>query len=210
MTEAAEISVGSTSEALDAACRAIQAGGVVALPTDTLFGLAANVFDEDALRRVFEIKGRPASQPIPVLVNGLNMAARVAEQLPDWAERLAERFWPGPLTLILPASGTLSPLITAGGDTVAVRSPDHWVPQELMRRLDVPITGTSANPSGGPDPKTPQEVKAQLGSLVDAVVDLGPAPRGTASTIVAVDGGELRLVRQGVLSFEEVAAAAKG
>ncbi len=210
MTEAAEISVGSTSGALDAACRAIQAGGVVALPTDTLFGLAANVFDEDALRRVFEIKGRPASQPIPVLVNGLNMAARVAEQLPDWAERLAERFWPGPLTLILPASGALSPLITAGGDTVAVRSPDHWVPQELMKRLDAPITGTSANPSGGPDPKTPQEVKAQLASLVDAVVDLGPAPRGTASTIVAVDRGELRLVRQGVLSFEEVAAAAKG
>ena len=182
----------------------------MALPTDTLFGLAANVFDEDALRRVFEIKGRPASQPIPVLVNGLNMADRVAEQLPDWAERLAERFWPGPLTLILPASGTLSPLITAGGDTVAVRSPDHWVPQELMKRLDVPITGTSANPSGRPDPKTPQEVKAQLGSLVDAVVDLGPTPRGTASTIVAVDGGEVRLVRQGVLSFEEVAAAAKG
>ena len=210
MTEAAEISVGSTSGALDAACRAIQAGGVVALPTDTLFGLAANVFDEDALRRVFEIKGRPASQPIPVLVNGLNMAALVAEQLPYWAERLAERFWPGPLTLILPASGALSPVITAGGDTVAVRSPDHWVPQELMKRLDVPITGTSANPSGGPDPKTLQEVKAQLGSLVGAVVDLGPAPRGTASTIVAVDGGELRLVRQGVLSFEEVAAAAKG
>ncbi len=210
MTEAAEISVGSTSGALDAACRAIQAGGVVALPTDTLYGLAANVFDEDALRRVFEIKGRPASQPIPVLVNGLGMAARVAEQLPDWAERLAERFWPGSLTLILPASETLSPVITAGGGTVAVRSPDHWVPQELMKRLDIPITGTSANPSGGPDPKTPEEVKAQLGEVVDLVVDLGPAPRGTASTIVAADGGELRLVRQGVLSFEEVLAAAGG
>lgn len=210
MTEAAEISVGSTSRALDAACRAIRDGGVVALPTDTLFGLAANVFDEDALRRVFDIKGRPASQPIPVLVDGLNMAARVTAQLPDWAERLAERFWPGPLTLILPASGALSPVITAGGDTVAVRSPDHWVPQELMKRLGVPITGTSANLSGGPDPKTPEEVKVQLGGLVDAVVELGPAPRGTASTIVAVDGGGLRLVRQGVLAFEEVAAAAEG
>ena len=210
MTEAAEISAGSTFPALDAACRAVRAGGVVVLPTDTLFGLAASVFDEHALRRVFEIKGRPSSQPIPILVNGLEMAARVAEWMPDWAEQLAEMFWPGPLTLILPAAGNLSPVITAGGDTVAVRSPDHWVPQELMKRLDVPITGTSANPSGGPDPKTPEEVKAQLGSLVDAVVGLPPAPRGTASTIVAVDRGGLRLVRQGVLPFEEVVAAAVG
>ena len=106
------------------------------------------------------------------------MADRVAEWMPDWAEQPGrDRFWPGPLTLILPASRDLSPVVTAGGDTVAVRSPDHWVPQELMKRLDVPITGTSANPSGGPDPKTPEEVQAQLGSLVDAVVGLGlPLP----------------------------------
>ena len=178
------------------------------MPTDTLFGLAANAFDEKALRKVFEIKGRPSTQPVPVLVNGMNMAARVAQEVPDWADRLAQRFWPGPLTLVLPASAGLSPVITAGGDTVAVRSPDHWVPQELMKRLDIPITGTSANHSGGPDLKPPAEIREELGDLVDAIVVLGPAPKGTASTIVSLQGNELRLLRQGVLPFTDVLAAA--
>ena len=192
------------SEQLDAALEVLRSGGVVALPTDTLFGLAANVFDETALRRVFDIKGRPASQPLPVLVNGVDMALRVAANAPPGAFRLAETFWPGQLTLVLPAHPKLSPLVTAGGDTVAVRSPAHWAPQQLISGLGGPITGTSANWSGGPDLVTLDEVRRELGELVDCIVDCGPSPVGTASTIVTLTGKTPRLIREGAIPFKAV------
>ena len=192
------------SEQLDTPLEILRSGGVVALPTDTLFGLAANVFDETALQRVFDIKGRPASQPLPVLVNGMDMAARVAADAPPAAFRLAEQFWPGQLTLVLPAHPELSPLVTAGGDTVAVRSPAHWAPQQLIGRLGGPITGTSANRSGGPDLVTLGEVRRELGGLVDCIVDCGPLPLGTASTIVALIGKTPKLIREGVIPFKAV------
>ncbi len=195
---------GQHSRELDAALETLRSGGVCALPTDTLFGLAANVFDESALRRVFEIKGRPASQPLPVLVNGMDMALRVASGASEYAFRLADKFWPGPLTLALPAHPALSPIITAGGDTVAVRSPAHWAPQRLIDALGGPITGTSANRSGGPDLMTADDVRRELGGLVDCIVDCGPAPAGAASTIVALTGGAPRLIREGVVPFEAV------
>ena len=192
------------SRGSDQALAVLRAGGVIALPTDTLYGLGASVFNESALQKVFAVKGRPAGMALPVLVNGWDMVERVAGGVPEIARRLAERFWPGPLTLVVPSAAGLSPLITGGGATVGVRSPDHWVPQELINRLGEPITGTSANRSGGPDLTSLAELRQELGQSVDYIVEAGPAPLGTASTVIDVTGDTPRLLREGAIGFDQV------
>src|SRR5918992_190053 len=181
----------------------LQEGGVVVFPTDTLYGLGADVFDESALRRLFAVKGRPADLALPVLVGDHEQAEMVAGRLPGLAEELARRFWPGPLTLVVPKAPRLSNLVTGGRDTVAIRRPAHWVPLHLTVELGRPITGTSANRSGGPDLLTLEEIEAQLSHLVDCIVRCGPAPQGIASTVVDVTTGAPRLLRQGAIPFEE-------
>jgi L-threonylcarbamoyladenylate synthase len=182
----------------------LQRGRVVAFPTDTLYGLGADVFNESALRRLFAIKGRPADLALPVLVKDNEQAEMVAGKLPESAKELTTRFWPGPLTLVVPKAPRLSNLVTGGRDTVAIRRPAHWVPLRLTSGLSRPITGTSANYSGGPDLLTLEEIQTQLGHRADYIVRCGPAPQGIASTVVDVTTGKPRLLRKGAISFEEV------
>ena len=187
-----------------AALSVLKQGGVVALPTDTLYGLAADVFNEAALRRVFDLKGRPAELALPVLVADAAQVEKVARDFPPAARRLAEAFWPGSLTLVLPKAVALSPLLTGGRDTVAVRMPNHWAPLSLASGLGRPITGTSANRSGEPDLPTLAELKSTLGDAVDYLITQGPPPQGMPSTIVDLTAGRPSLIREGVIPFTEV------
>jgi len=179
-------------------------GGVVVVPTDTLYGLAADVLNEAALSKVFDIKGRPADLPLPVLVGDWEQVGMVAVVENDDVEELVAEFWPGSLTVVLPKRAGLSPVVTGGRDTVAVRMPDHWVPLNLAANLGSPISGTSANRSGEPDLKSLDELKKILGDRVDAIIEAGPSPGGTQSTIVDMTGNSPALIREGATSFDEV------
>ena len=193
---------------LEEAVRSLNSGGVVVFPTDTLYGLGADVFSLAALQRIFSIKGRRADLALPVLVAGLDQVEAVAQPMSAQAQRLAERFWPGPLTLVMRRSPDLPGLVTGGADTVAVRMPGHPVPLELARRLGRPITGTSANRSRQPDLLDLSALENQLGNLVDHIIQTGPVPAGTASTIVNVTGDTPQLLRGGAISLEEILEAA--
>lgn len=199
--------------AIGIALECLQDGGVVAIPTDTLYGLAADALNADAVELVYHIKGRPADLPLPVLVAGWEQATQVADlsnpAISAPAGNLAARFWPGSLTLVLPAAAGLPARLTAGRDTIAVRMPDHAVPLELCRRLGHPITGTSANPSGAPDITDAAELRQCLEGLVDGMITLGTPPQGAASTIVAVTATGLQLLREGVLPYDAIARAAR-
>ena len=192
---------------LDQALRILEKGGVIVVPTDTLFGLAADVFSEPGVQRIFEIKGRPLDLALPVLVADWDQLEMVVHPLPGVGLSLARRFWPGPLTLVMPKSSRVPGPVTAGRPTVAVRMPDHSVPLELARRLGNPITGTSANPTGQADPTTLADVERQMGRLVDYIVRGGSAPGGKASTIVDVSSGVPNLVREGAIPFDDVLRA---
>ena len=182
----------------------LQDGGVVAVPTDTLYGLAADVFNPDGIERVFAIKERPEGLALPVLLSGPEQLRQVAEDMPEQLEAAADAFWPGAMTLIVNRNSSLPPRLTAGNPTVAVRVPDHPVPRELARQLGHPITGTSANISGAADPQSLAELRAQVGDRVDLLITDGPAPAGTASTIVDLSGGVPRLVREGAIPFQQI------
>ena len=189
---------------LDKAFAALDNGGVVVFPTDTLYGLGADVFSLPALQRIFAIKGRPAELALPVLVAGLDQVESVALPMSNRAQELAERFWPGPLTLVMRRSPELPDLVTGGADTVAVRMPAHRIPLALARRLGRPITGTSANLSGQPDLLDLDSIENQLGNLVDYIIRSGPPPEGTGSTVVDITRNEPRLLREGAISLEEI------
>ena len=198
---------GTSEAALEHALDCLLRGGVVAIPTDTLYGLAADVLNESALERVFDIKGRPANMALPVLVASWEQVGMVAVVPDKRLQQLASAFWPGSLTLVLTKRSGLSPLVTGGRDTVAVRMPDHWVPRTLAARLGRPITGTSANLSGQSDIKSIQELRELLGAGVDAVFDGKPDPSGTQSTIVDLTGASPALLREGATSFSRVLLA---
>ena len=190
---------------IDRALRVLQGGGVVAIPTDTLYGLAADAFNPDAIERVFAIKERPEGLALPVLLADPRQLEQVADDIPDGLRAVADAFWPGAMTLILKRNDALPLRLSAGNPTVAVRVPGHPVPRELARRLGRPITGTSANISGAADPTTLAELRAQVGDRVDLVVTSGPNPAGTASTIVDLSDDAPRLIREGAVPFENIA-----
>ncbi len=194
----------SDSRDLERAIQHLKDGGVVAIPTDTLYGLAADVFNPAALDRVFTAKRRSENLALPVLVNGWDQVRSVARDVPPQAEELALRFWPGALTLVVRKAGGLPDRLTAGGPTVAVRMPQHPVPIDLIEGLGGPITGTSANVSEGPDPVTLEELTVQMGGRVDYIVKNGPAPKGIASTVVDITSGTPKLLREGAIPFSLV------
>ena len=189
---------------LERAVAVLKNGGVVAIPTDTLYGLAADVFNPAALDRVFAVKGRPDDLALPVLVSGWEQVKRVAENFPPQAQNLAERFWPGGLTLVVQKIPGLPDRLTAGGPTVAVRMPGHPVPIQLIDGLGGPITGTSANISGDADIPSLAELTAQIGGRVDYIVKSGPVPEGKASTVIDITSGHPKLLREGAIPFERV------
>lgn len=196
---------------IELAVKRLAAGGVVAIPTDTLYGLAADALNPAAVTRVYEVKGRPDAMPLPVLVSGWDQVAQVAAidaGIDAPARNLAAAYWPGALTLVLPAAPGLPERLTAGKDTIAVRMPDHPVPTALAAALGRPITGTSANPSGQPDITDAAELRRRLGPLVDGIIAAGPKPRGAASSIVAITPDGIALLREGALPYAEILRAA--
>lgn len=190
------------------AARAVRSGGVVVVPTDTLFGLAADVFQESAVRRVFVIKGRPQGMAMPVLVASWQQALEVTESTSEVGRLLARRFWPGALTLVFPRAANLPDLLTGGGSTVAVRMPEHWAPLALCQEVG-PVTGTSANVSGAADLLSLDDLEGPVAEEVDYIIRAGPVPGGISSTVVDVTSETPTLLRQGALPFGEVLAACR-
>ena len=182
-------------------------GGVVAIPTDTLYGLAVCAFDESAVLKVYELKGRPDGMALPLLLADAEDARRCAEEVSQAAWALAERFWPGALTLVVRKSAEVPYGVTAGMDTVALRVPDHPIPRTIAKSLGAPITGTSANLSGRPGLTSAAAVRREFGDSIDFVLDGGDAPGGVASTILDLSGGEMRVLREGAVSWGEIEAA---
>lgn len=185
---------------------AIRAGKIVALPTDTLYGLAVNPFDADAVDRVCEAKGRPADRALPLVAADVTQVEDVLGPLPRTGRRLARRFWPGPLTLVLRAAERLAPAATGPGGTIAVRVPAHEVPRALCRASGLLVTATSANRSGEPATHDPDVVAATLGDVIDVLVDGGVTPGGAPSTIVDVVSSGARLIRAGAIEWDLIEA----
>lgn len=196
--------------ALAPAAAVLRDGGLVAFPTETVYGLGANALDAAAVARIFVAKGRPAHDPLIVHVLDLAGAAEVAAELPPLARRLAEHFWPGPLTLVLPRSSALPPAVSAGLDSVALRSPAHPVARALLAAAGLPVAAPSANRFGHVSPTTARHVLADLGERVDVVVDGGPATLGVESTVVDVRGAVPLVLRPGGVTLEQLAAVAPG
>ena len=182
----------------------LREGGVIAYPTDTVYGLGAVVFNRAAVSTVFVIKGRDRTQGLPILIASESQLREVAANVSDVALALAKRFWPGPLTLVLPKSEELPDRVTGGRDTVAVRMPDHPVALDIIRRLDRPITGTSANRSGQQDLLDYNAVRLDLGEDVDYIVEAGPSPKGTPSTVIDLTTNFPKLLRQGALTMNDI------
>ena len=193
-----------TPELLTRAVELLRRGGVIALPTETVYGLAANAEDELAVRRVFAIKGRPATHPLIVHVAHARELSAWALHVPDEAHQLAEAFWPGPLTLVLPRSDRATDAVTGGQDTVAVRVPDHPVAQAVLEALGGGVAAPSANRFGRVSPTTVEHVREDLGEEVDLLLDGGPCGVGVESTIVDLSQGEPAVLRPGGLGVEEV------
>ncbi|HVU08957.1 MAG TPA: L-threonylcarbamoyladenylate synthase [Verrucomicrobiae bacterium] len=192
--------------AVKRAAELLRAGEVVALPTETVYGLAANAFDENAVARVFEIKGRPANNPVIVHFAGNQMAGQCVKNFPPVAEKLAKAFWPGPLTLVLPRSKKIPQIVTAGGETVGIRWPSHPFIQAVIRECDFPLAAPSANLSNHVSPTNANHVSRQLGKKIKLIVDGGQSQVGIESTVLDLTQSPPQILRPGMIHAESLAA----
>jgi len=201
----------SAPRAIEWAAEMIRGGRVVAIPTDTVYGLAAALGHPHSLARIYELKGRPHDAPLPVLLSSPSHLRELAVDPDERLRSLGARFWPGPLTIVVPARPSLPPQVlgrdVAGRPTVGVRVPDHFLAIEIVERCGGAVAVTSANRSGAVPARTAAEVVVALGASVDAVVDGGRSPGGIASTVVAFDGGTLAILREGAVARGEIEAA---
>ena len=193
-------------DAIEEAAKWIRGRGLVALPTDTLYGLAADPFCVDAVARVFAAKGRGAERALPLIAADTAQVATHLGRLSAKGDQLADRFWPGPLTLILAAPRGLARDVTGGLGTVGVRVPDHGVARAICAACDHPVTATSANISGEPASSDPDEIERTLGDRIDLLIDTGPTRGGAASTIVDATSAEPALVRAGAIPWDDILA----
>ena len=193
-------------DALQEAAKWIRNGGLVALPTDTLYGLAADPFRSDAVARVFAVKGRAGGHPLPLIAADAEQIAARLGPLSPAAQRLAAKFWPGPLTLLITAPVSLARDVTGDTGRVGVRVPANDIARAICRAVDHPITATSANRSGQPATADPEEVERALGEDVDLLIDAGPTRGGRPSTIVDMTSPVPRLVRAGAIPWNEIEA----
>ena len=196
------------SDAIARASDIVRDSGVVAFATDTLYGLAVDPRSDAAVERLYAVKGRDERVAIPLIAASLEQAQAVAV-LGDTELRLARAFWPGPLTIVVPARPGLSERLLAGGDTVAVRVPAHEVARRLAAAVGHPVTSTSANKSGQAPPTSAAEIDPALASNLDAIIDSGPAPGGPPSTIVKALGARVELVRAGAIAWDRVLESLK-
>jgi L-threonylcarbamoyladenylate synthase len=181
-------------------------GGLVAFPTETVYGLGCDALNPDAAAKVFEAKQRPQFDPLIVHIADRRQLDNVVSALTTTAWQLIDQFWPGPLTLVLPKQPTIPDLVTAGLDTVAVRMPNHPVAHALIREAGTPIAAPSANPFGYVSPTTAQHVADGLGSALNLILDGGPCPVGVESTIVSLIGPQAELLRPGSITLEQLSA----
>jgi L-threonylcarbamoyladenylate synthase len=192
-------------QAIDQAIQTLESGGLVAFPTDTVYGLAARLFDPAGIDRLYAVKGRDSAKAIPVLLSSPDELPQVTTGMNPAARRLAQRFWPGPLTLVVPRCPDL-PENLSNLPTIGVRMPDHPLALALMRRSG-PLAVTSANQSGGENTCTAQEVLAQLGGRIELILDGGRTPGGSPSTVVDCSGAELAILRQGPITAADLQQA---
>ena len=189
---------------LDLAVERLRAGGVVAFPTETVYGLGADALSDGAVRRVFELKGRPATNPLIVHVADEGMARRVVAGWTDEAHALADAFWPGPLTIVLARADVVPDAVTAGGPTVGVRCPDHELALALLETFGAPLVGPSANRSGHVSPTTADHVRAEFDEADVLVLDGGPCRAGIESTVVDLSTTPARVLRPGVIAARAI------
>ena len=201
---------GSKSECFDEikdSANVVSNGGIIIYPTDTLYGLGADIRNEESLIRIYDIKGRPNDMALPVLVSGWEMVRSISSEVNVIGEKLAARFWPGQLTLVIRANDNLSTILTGGRGTIAVRQPDHWIAQQIIEQVGNPIVGTSANLSGSPDLVEASDLVSELGDLVDRIITCGLKPFGVGSTVVDITGEQPKLLRETSISIEDIQSA---
>ena len=199
-----EIIAGNLPESIQQALEVLQAGGLVAFPTDTVYGVGALAFDGKAVESIYTAKDRPVEKAIPVLLGDVEDINKVTSEVPLMAKKLAERFWPGPLTIVVPKHLGLPDSVSAT-NTVGVRVPDHIVARSVLRAAG-PMAVTSANLSGQPSPSTAQEVFAQLNGRIALILDGGKTPGGVPSTVVDCIGAKPVIGRKGPITFDEIVA----
>jgi L-threonylcarbamoyladenylate synthase len=197
-----EILLASADETTSRALAVLMAGGLVAFPTDTVYGVGALAFNGEAVEAIYTAKDRPLEKAIPVLIGDASDLDRVGKDIPDSAHRLAARFWPGPLTILVPKRADL-PDAVSNTPTVGVRVPDHEAARGILRAAG-PMAVTSANISGGPSPVTAQEVFEQLGGRIPLIIDGGRTPGGVPSTLVDCTTPQLQLLREGPVTLGEL------
>ena len=196
--------VRATQTDIEEAVETLRAGGLVVFPTETVYGLGANGSDPAAVRRIFEVKGRPADHPVIVHIDNPRYLHRWVKDVPPVAEQLAARFWPGPLTLILPKADNVNDVVTGGQDSIGIRVPSHPIAQQLLTAFGGGIAAPSANRFGRLSPTKPEHVRDELGSAVGVILDGGESPIGLESTIVSCLGNEARLLRPGFIARSQL------
>ncbi|WP_029038804.1 L-threonylcarbamoyladenylate synthase [Salinimicrobium xinjiangense] len=193
------------SKIFDRAISELKNGGIIAIPTETVYGLGGNALSEAAVKKIFDLKKRPLYNPLIVHIASVNELEKLAKSIPDVAYKLANTFWPGPLTLILKKKKIIPSIVTAGLDTVAVRIPDHKLTLELLKKLPFPLAAPSANPFGSISPTKPYHVLKYFGNQLNLILDGGECQRGIESTIVGFDKAENPVIfRQGAITAEEI------
>ena len=197
----------ASEEAIGVAARILAEGGLVAFPTDTVYGVGTHALQADAVERIYVAKIRPRDKAIPILLARADDLVLVAEGITETAWLLAERFWPGGLTLVLSKKASVPDAVSAGGPTVAVRVPDHAVFLALTAALDTPLAATSANLSGRPSPVTAEEVEAELGGRIELILNGGRCPGGIPSTVLDLSTDPPTILRAGAIGVEEIEAA---
>lgn len=195
----------SKDDDVSIAASLIRAGEVVGMPTETVYGLAADATNEEAVKKIFEAKGRPCDNPLIVHICRFDMVYDIASSVPELAYKLAEKFWPGPLTMIMPKSDKI-PYVTSGGlDTVGIRFPSHKVALDLIEKSGKPLAAPSANLSGSPSPTTLRHVFDDMNGRIPAIIDGGDCEVGVESTVISFDAdGAVRILRPGKISYEDL------
>lgn len=196
-----------SATAVEKACAVLRRGGIVAFPTETYYGLAVDPFNPDALSRLYAVKKRETRKPILTLIDNRKHLSRLVRDIPAPFHILMDRFWPGPLTLIFDGDAGLPPLLTGHTNTVGIRQSSHPVARKLSSSFGGSVTATSANISGYDPAVTAADIAVYFGTGIDLVIDGGKTPGGAGSTLVGIEKGQLRLIRDGVIPFDEVAAA---
>ncbi len=195
------------TDKIEDAAQIIRAGGLVAVPTETVYGLAGNGLNEKAVSEIYEVKGRPTVKPLSLMVPDESAMELYCEDVPPQAHALAKHFWPGPLTIVLKAKPEIPSIVLAGGTTVGLRCPDHPLTLSLLKSCGLPLAAPSANPSGEPSPKTAEQVLGYFDGRIDAVIDGGPCGLGRESTLIDMSRTPYKILREAALHEETVAEA---